>query len=533
MSLAKICSERLDDTARAASALEKAVLLDEKSAPAWTDWDVCGRPRATSRAPSPPREKLTSLQPNAHTHAQLAGLHEQLDELDSAQRTDAVRSLELDGGDANPRRARAATLADRRGDRETAARAWARLVELAPPDEQRRLAEESLLKLAVARGDLAESRRWRDAAQRPPPAEHLLELARMEESAGQLESALHTLGPALERVSAEESSRIELWRARLCASLHRDGDKRSALVGAWRRAPDSPSAKEALQALAQDALARHDDAAEARWLDELLNGEARQEWLLRRGELHARAREWAPARARLEQAGRDAAPRLYADVLGQLGEHRARAEVLTPLAAADPSLWIDVVEARLAAQDADGAEEALVKARLETPDDPSVRAARGELAWLRRDWDEVATTVPSLLEHARGAVRARHLLRLGLALERQGAADDARARLREAVELPEANGEDLATLWRHLAELEERAGSYEAAARTWTAGARDRRSSDGDEARADKHVAPPALASQARQERRGDRRAGRCAGAGSGAPGVARSFGGGAERARQ
>jgi tetratricopeptide (TPR) repeat protein len=485
VALAKVCSERLDDAARAASSLEKALQFDETSAPAWAELGKLRAAARENRGAIAAWEKLVSLQPSARTHAQLAGLYEQLDQLDQAQ-AHYTKSLQLHGADADLW-ARAATLADRRGDRETAAQAWARLMELAPPDEQRRLAEDSLLKLAVARGDLVESRRWRDAAQQPPAVEILLELARLEEARGELEATLHTLAPTLERVSPEEASGIELWRARLCAQLRRETDKRSALVGAWRRAPDSPTSREALHALVEDARFRRDDIAEARWIDELLGTETRPEWLLRRGELHARAREWLPARMLLERAGPDAAPRLYADVLGQLGEHRARAEVLTPLAAADPSLWIDVAEARLAARDAEGAEEALAKARDQSPGDPSVRAAEGELAWLRRDWEEVASAVPSLLEHARGATRARQLLRLGLALERQGAADEARERFREAVELPEASGDDLSTLWRHLAELEERAGSYEAAARTWTAAAGDQRSSDGDDARAEKH----------------------------------------------
>jgi tetratricopeptide (TPR) repeat protein len=478
---ARVCAERLDDGARAMAALEQAVELDAGHAAAWAELGKLRGARQDAAGAVAALERLSALQPSAAAFAQLADRYVELEQLDRAQEQYA-RSLELAPNDADVC-ARAAALADRRGDHATAQRNWSRVVELAPPDGQRRLAEESLLKLALARRDLAEARRWRDSASQP---QLLLDLARLEE--GDPESALRTLSAALEQLTGEESAHVELWRARLCQNLNRDGDRRAALVSAWRRAPGTAAAGEALRALVEEARARRDDASEGHWLDELLGSEPGQaDWLRRRGELHAQAREWARARARLEQAG-DAAPRrLYADVLGQLGEHRARAEALGGLAETDPSLWIDIAEARLQSRDLDAAEEALSKAREHAPGDASVQAAAGELAWLRRDWEEVAATVPSLLAHSQGAARTRQLLRLGLALERQGAADEARARLREAVDIPEAAGDDLGTAWRHLAELEERRGAYEEAAATWSAAARDRRSSDGNDARAEKH----------------------------------------------
>jgi lipopolysaccharide biosynthesis regulator YciM len=486
VSLSELYSAQLGDGSRARAALERAVSLDAENGTAWA---ALGRVRAAERdwaGAVQAFEKLVALQQGgpaeARTRAHLAALHEQLGDLDAAQWSWS-RALALSPSEPELW-VRAALVAERRGDAAGAAQAWSKLAALGPPAEEERLAEEALLRLALARGDLNEARRWRDGAHHAPLPESLLELARLEEAHGELDGALRTLGSAVERLSPDAAAGVELHRARLCVTLERSDDARAALKAAWRRAPRSAPGLVALAELAADARTIGDSAAEARWLDALLTGAPTPERELRRGELHAAAGEWAEARVRLAAAAAPSARRLYAEVLGHLGEHGERASVLESLAAEDPSLWIGVVDARLRADDLDGAEAALKRASAHRADDPLVREAAAELAWQRRAWDEVAALLPALIESGGGA---RHRVRLGLALERQGAAEAARAHYREAVALDDAEGEDVSTAWRRLAELEERAGNYQAAAEAFSQAAADGRTGDPAEARAEKH----------------------------------------------
>ncbi len=435
LSLSELYGQRLADDVRARAALERAVALDAENGAAWA---ALGRMHSSALnlpAAIVAFERLVELTrggaAEAPTHAQVAALREQLGELDEAQAS-WQRALSLSPADPELW-LRAATLAERRGDRAGAVDAWGRLVALEPP---------------------------------------------------------------LDRFLPDAAARVELERARICRANGRDDEARSALRAAWRRAPNSPSGLRAVQALADDARERSDDRAEARWLDELLRSPSdsppsspSSDLALRRAQLHAAAGEWAEARARLDKSvlTAPAARRLQADVLGQLGEHGARAELLASLATETPSLWISVVQARLDAHDLDGAAQALSAAAQLAPDDLAVRDATAELAWQRHAWDEVAALYPPLLERSTGRAHARYLVRLAVALERQGAVDAARARYREAVVEAEAEGEDRATAWRRLAELEERAGAYQAAAQAWSEAARDRLSDESTESRAEKH----------------------------------------------
>jgi tetratricopeptide (TPR) repeat protein len=501
LSLAQLYAGKLDDAAAARAELEECVRLDDTS---WRAWELLARVRAQADDRGGAilaLERAAALLAGAgekfaeaRAHVQLAAWHEQAGAADRA-RAAYERALALQPEEPTVLE-QVALGAARQGDVAQAMAIYQRLRAACWADPWRRQrAERELLKLLVDAGELERARALLEASAAADP-ESLVGLAALERAAGRPEAALAALERAFAAKDAATGARaasLEFERARLYGEVGRPDDQRAALERAYELAPDSPVAESAARESAELARARSDAAAETRWLDALLALPTRpRDWpelALRRARAWLDAGDAAAACQLLDElhaakAESPAARRLRAEVLGALEDHAGRARVLEELAGEPASSveqaawWVLAVYSRLRAGELPEALEAARRATALAPDDPRVRAARGEIAWQERDWDEIATRYHELVPEAKGPDRIEWARRLGAALERHGRLDEAEAAYRIAVEpsAPEdGGGAPLAESHSALGELRERLGDYRGAAEAFRAAALDPR----------------------------------------------------------
>jgi tetratricopeptide (TPR) repeat protein len=493
---------KLGDPTGACTAIAEATRLDENDPRAW---DLLARAWLELDERRPAVEALERLAAvlsirgdtvgQSRVEARAARLHEELGELEQAW-LGYRRSLALVPEDPEALQS-AAQLAVRRGDLDTAIAYLRALIgQLVAHPERRRLAVHELLTLLARTGDIAGAHLL-IAEEGEPAPEIRIVLAAKEEAAGELDAAVESLRLAAERVEPVGAAGLELERARILRRLERQGEEVAALEAARRLAPSAAAGFAAARRLAELARKAGDAHREAACLDVLLAGPPGPdvaELQLRRAQLHLAEGEAARARMLVEElraGGRDdrTVQRLHADVLGALGDSLGRAGLLEALAAdSEPVekvlLLVDAATSRIAGGELGAAHAPLRAAQALAPDDPMVLAARADLAWHERAWDEVVSLCQLLLPTAQGQEQAEWARRLGVSLERLGRIPEALAAYHAAVE-GDGEGEPLALSFRRLGELHQRMGDYPKAIAAYVAAGRDERTGEEDAARAD------------------------------------------------
>jgi tetratricopeptide (TPR) repeat protein len=505
--IAEVLASKQADYAGARDELDRAVALDESNRRAW---ELLARARAELDDPRGAVEALDRVErlppagddamSRARTLVRAASQLEHAGDPDAA-RTLYARALTLTPEDAAILE-KAADLAVARGQPREAIALLPRLIAACPADPwRRRRAQSELLRLVIDQGDVDAARRLLGESQLDPDAELLTRMAALEHAAGRADAAIAALARAARLAAADRVPAIELERGRLCAVVGRADEARAAFEVAYARAPDAPTALDAARELTRLMRAVGDAAAEARWLDVLLAGrpgttqpDDYTRLVLRRAELALAAGDAALTRRLLDVVGDAAgAPgrRLYADALGALGDFSGRAAVLESLAddANDPAeqvpLVIEAARAHLRSGQLEPAQLLARRAEAHAPDDAVVHALLADVAFQARAWEDVVALYRKLLPRASAGERVEQTRRLAVALERLGMQADALGAYRQAVAAADADGTPLAAAWRGLAELEERAGDYGAAARWLRAAADDARTGEPPEVRAD------------------------------------------------
>ncbi|HEY7955276.1 MAG TPA: hypothetical protein VII38_08275, partial [Polyangia bacterium] len=366
--------------------------------------------------------------------------------------------------------------------------------------ESRRTAQEKLLGLYIEVEDLASARRALAERSGEPDGETLARLARLEESMGEMVPAAELLARAAAQSSGPRRAELELDRARLYRLAGDREDERAALERAHALSREGGIGEGAARGLSLLAREGREAEAEAKWLDDLIARAPadRDELSLRRAELHQLAGDAQSAKRLLDAIGEPARSRseharLYADVLGALGDPLGRATLLESLAAAGAgesaeeraALWAHAAESRLAAGDVAAAHRAALAAERLAATSSRVRAVVAEVAWRRRAWEEVVTLYDELFGDSRGAERVENGRRLGVALERLGQPKEALAIFERALGAEDAAGAAVELVWRACAEAHERAGDYPRTAETLKKAASDPRTGAPPAARAE------------------------------------------------
>jgi tetratricopeptide (TPR) repeat protein len=502
--LGEVLATRLDDVAGAQRELEAATRLDATLRRGWElRADVAARAGDRAGAIAALEQSASLLSEagdpiaRARTIARIGTFYEELGNVDAARERyrSALALMPDDPGILNA----FAMLAETRHDLGDALEAYERLSRcaLASP-EVRRTAQSKLLRLFVQVHDLAGARRAFAERHHDPDVETLMQLARLEEGAGELAAAVELIERATPYASGPRAAELELERARLLGATG-DGERaHTALLRAHELAPEGPAGEEAARRLLGRAQKREDHTEEARWLDDLI-GRAPpdlDELRFRRAVAHQLAGDATSARRLLDLLPeairhRPDIRRLHADVLGALGDPGARAATLESLADGVGTaeeramLLLAAADAQLDAGDIVDAQRLVTVAETLTPSDPRVRVAVANVAWRRRSWEEVVTLYDELFHEARGNERTQYGHRLGEALARIGRPAEALTVFEQIVAAEDAGGPALTNVWRARAEAYERAGEYARAAENLRAAALDPRTTDNGRARAD------------------------------------------------
>jgi len=497
LKLAEVRFQRLHDPSGARTEIEEATRLDPRSRRAWDlraeialrAGDRLGAMAALRQAAGLLAE-LGDAIAQARTLARIGAILEQTGDAAGA-RDYYRRALTLTPEDPGVLQSFAA-LAEAQHETADALDAYQRLARSSSAaQEAKRTAQAKLLGLYVQTEDLPAARRALGDAQTEPDAETLTRLAALEEAAGELLSAASLLERAEQRSEGLSRAQLELERARLFQLVDAPDRQRTALERAHSLAPGDPEGEKAVRALVAMARAAGDASDEGAWLDALLARAPRdaEELMVRRAQLFHSQGDAAAARKLIERLSdpmraRGEVRRLFADVLGALGDPSGRAELLdleADSANSDDeraSLLVSAAESRLAAGDVEGARRDVVRAEQLAPSDPRVRLAVAEVAWRRRNWEEVLTLYDELFAESGGTERVEHGRRLGVALERLGRPAEALDVFRRAIAAEDAAGAPLGLAWRACAEAHERAGDYARTAEVLREAALDPRTGD-------------------------------------------------------
>jgi tetratricopeptide (TPR) repeat protein len=488
----EVMVERLGDAASARLELEEAVRLDDQLERAWdllaTALELLSdRPAAMAALERMSELRAAAADPRgeAAVQARLALLAEaSSDGAEAARRMDRAQQLCPDDAELV---AMASGLAARSGQLAQATAGYERILATCADGSLRSRAQQALLELRIATGDLAGARECLQRLVAPPPVPTLVRLAALEGDAGHLEAAAALLERAAELAGPPEAAELELKRAHLLESTGRRAEMVAALERAHQLDPGSATGERAARELLGLCRARNDAVAEGRWIDALLAGEPLPvdgaALLLRRAELQLAAGDAATARRfldRAQAAGGDPTTirRLHADALEALGDHLGRADLLESIAdgaaATDRAdLLAAAVGARLSGGDPVGALELARRAAAVAGAHEGVRRALGEALFRNHLWEEVVAFYGALLPEASAQERAFCARRLAAGLDHAGRSHDALAVLAAAVDAHEARGEELVALWRQIAALHQRLGNFGEAAEALVAAARD------------------------------------------------------------